>query len=92
MEGEKKIVASIEVEANPDMRRGAYSNFVSLRRNGSNCIMDFCFLDGEVEGRGMTGVLASRVIMSNDRLIELRDALDRQILGNADAAEAEHEL
>lgn len=39
----------------------------------------------------MTGVLVSRIIMRNEQLIDLRDALDRQIIANSDVNGAKDE-
>ena len=73
------------------MRKGAYSNFVSLRSNESDSILDFCFLDAQNADGEMTGVLVSRIIMRNEQLIDLRDALDRQIIANSDVNGAKDE-
>ena len=78
---------SISIDSQPEMRKGAYSNFASLQSNDRETIINFCFLDGQDEKGNMTGVLASRVIMANDQLAELRDAIDRQIIANANRSE-----
>ena len=53
---DKLIEASIG--ANPDMRKGSHSNFVSLQLNKSDCILDFCFLDVQNPDAGMEARLA----------------------------------
>lgn len=91
MDDSKDKIISVSVEADPGMRKGAYSNFVSLRSNESDCILDFCFLDAQNPDGIMTGVLVSRIIMKNDQLIDLRDAIDRRIIENSDVSGAEDE-
>ena len=89
--GEEAQNVSISIESQLEMRKGVYSNFASLQSNSRETIINFCFLDGQDENGNMTGVLASRIIMANDQLAELRDALDRQIIANATLSETRDE-
>lgn len=85
--GEEAQNVSISIESQLEMRKGVYSNFASLQSNSNETIINFCFLDGQDESGNMTGVLTSRVIMANDQLAGLRDAIDRQIIANATMSE-----
>ncbi|WP_449133754.1 DUF3467 domain-containing protein [Senegalimassilia sp.] len=71
------------IDAQPETRKGVYSNFVSLQSSETECLINFCLIDGNNPDGHMTGVLVSRVIMRNEQLIDLRDAIDRQIIANA---------
>lgn len=87
--GKQEVVMTID--AQPETRRGVYSNFVSLQSSETECIINFCFVDGGDADGHVTGVLASRVIMRNEQLVDLRDAIDRQIIANASTHGAENE-
>ena len=82
---------SISIDSQPDMRKGTYSNFASLQSNQNETIINFCFIDGQDDGGNMTGVLVSRIIMRNEQLADLRDAIDRQIIANAAMSENDNE-
>lgn len=91
MNSEEKQEMVMAIDAQPDVRRGVYSNFVSLQSSETECIINFCLIDGNSPDGHMTGVLASRVIMRNEQLIDLRDAIDRQIIANASIHGAQNE-
>lgn len=64
------------VATDPSVRQGSYSNLVVVTSQQSEEILDFFFVDSRDEDGAMSGVVVSRVIMSRDRLVALRDALN----------------
>lgn len=64
------------VATDPSVRKGAYANFVMLGSRQTEEILDFFFIDSNDEDGNMSGVIVSRVIMSRDNLMSLRDALN----------------
>lgn len=67
--------SNLMIEATPEARRGAYADFASVRVNGGNSMIDFLLVDS-VGPEGGSGVLTSRVVMSNESLLALRDMLN----------------
>lgn len=91
MHSENGHELQVAIDAQPEMRKGAYSNFVSLQSNEEDCILNFCLLDGQTADGVMTGVLTSRVIMKKERLYELRDAIDQQLISRPSTVEGANE-
>lgn len=61
-----------------ETRRGVYANAVFITSQKSEDIVDFIFTDGGDAG-GVTGVLASRVIMTRETLLQFRSAIDQHL-------------
>lgn len=75
---DEKKTPSISIEAKSDMRKGVYANLSRIVSTSKESVLDFCFID-EDDGINKHGVLVSRVIMSNQALVELRDMLDSHL-------------
>lgn len=68
---------SIALEATPDVRRGVHADVAMVRTNGGQSLIDFVLLDTPPAPDGtVSGLLTSRVFMSNEDLIALRDSLN----------------
>ena len=70
---------AIAVEATPDVRRGVHADIAMIRTNGGQSMIDFVLVDTvdtppAADGTA-SGVLSSRVFMSNESLVTLRDTL-----------------
>lgn len=70
---EFNIVGDVET------RRGVYANAVFITSQKAEDIVDFIFTDGGDAGGGVTGVLASRVIMTRETLLQFRSAIDQHL-------------
>ena len=67
---------AIAVEATPDVRRGVHADIAMIRTNGGQSMIDFVLVDTPHAADGTaSGVLSSRVFMSNESLVTLRDTL-----------------
>ncbi|MGR1083420.1 hypothetical protein ACUYFE_05255 [Olegusella massiliensis] len=67
---------AIAVEATPDVRRGVHADIAMIRTNGGQSMIDFVLVDTPPVADGTaSGVLSSRVFMSNESLVTLRDTL-----------------
>lgn len=85
MEDKEKRVG-ISISASPEARKGSYANLASVRTSKKENVLDFFFVDSEVEGeeggRELVGVLQARIIMTDDSLIELKRMLDAHVEKN----------
>lgn len=76
--GEEKAV-SIRIDHDPQTRKGVHADFVIARTDGAATRLDFIQNDIPLEGGDIGAVLVSRVFMSNEGLVALRDMLDAHI-------------
>ena len=73
---------SIAVEATPEMRAGRFSDVSLIRTNGGSSTIDFVMTDGAADENGViSAVLVSRVSMTNESVVALRDMLVRHTSG-----------
>ena len=66
---------NINIDHDPQTRKGVYSDFTLVRTKGGVSRLDFVQRDIELEGGDEQAVLAARVFMSNEDLLALRDML-----------------
>lgn len=69
----------IDAIGSPELRKGTYSNVASITSLRFEDVIDFYFIDGTSDSGALRGTLVSRIIMSREALIGLRDAIDQQI-------------
>lgn len=73
----------LNLNAEFDKRKGSYSNFQTVTDLGKESILDFFFVDQTgVDESGKTfknGVMVSRIILSRNGLVELKDMLVKHI-------------
>ena len=80
MADEKQI--SIAIEATPEMRTGTFSDLSLIKTNGAASTIDFILTDGVPDEQGnVSAVLVSRISMTNESVIALRDMLVRHTDG-----------
>lgn len=82
---------NIGIDHDPQTRKGAFADFTMVRTKGGVSRIDFIQRDIELEGGDEQAVLASRVFMSNEDLLALRDMLVRHTSSwkvDGDGAEA----
>ena len=68
---------SMQITADSDIRRGVFADLVFAQTSNQVTRLDFIQIEGEVDNQTIQGVLASRVYMTNESLIALRDMLIR---------------
>lgn len=68
---------SMQITADSDIRRGVFADLVSAQTPNQVTRLDFIQIEGEGDDSTLQGVLASRVYMTNESLIALRDMLVR---------------
>ena len=68
---------SMQITADSDIRRGVFADLVFAQTSNQVTRLDFIQIEGEVDDTTLQGVLASRVYMTNESLIALRDMLIR---------------
>ncbi len=68
---------SMQITADSDIRRGVFADLVFAQTSNQVTRLDFIQIEGEVDDSTLQGVLASRVYMTNESLIALRDMLIR---------------
>jgi hypothetical protein len=68
---------SMQITADSDIRRGVFADLVFAQTSNQVTRLDFIQIEGEVDNSTLQGVLASRVYMTNESLIALRDMLIR---------------
>lgn len=68
---------SMQITADFDIRRGVFADLVFAQTSNQVTRLDFIQIEGEVDDSTLHGVLASRVYMTNESLIALRDMLIR---------------
>lgn len=68
---------SMQISGDPDVRRGVFADLVSAQTPNQVTRLDFIQIEGESDDSTLQGVLASRVYMTNESLIALRDMLVR---------------
>ena len=67
---------TIAVDSSPEVRRGAYAEISTVKTAGTMSTIDFAMVEGPIDDQGTLGaILTSRVVMTNDNLIALRDML-----------------
>ena len=74
---DKELV--IEAVGTSEVRKGVYSNMVTITSLQLEDVIDFFFIDGSSDSGAMTGSIVARIIMSRTALIALRDAIDTQL-------------
>lgn len=72
---------NLTVEATPEMRRGAHADFATVRTTGGVSTLDFLLVDTVEPSGDARGVLSSRVFLSNESLVALRDMLNEHTKG-----------
>lgn len=74
----------VKINADPSLRKGVYSNLVMVQSSKKEAVVNFLFTDGPAESKDadIEGIMVSRVVMTLDTLVELRDALDSHIKEN----------
>lgn len=70
---EYDIVGDIE------SRRGVYANAAFITSQGSEDIIDFVLTDGINNDGCVTGVLASRIVLTHETLLQLKKTIDGHI-------------
>lgn len=68
---------SMQITADSDIRRGVFADLVFAQTSNQVTRLDFIQIEVEVDDSTLQGVLASRVYMTNESLIALRDMLIR---------------
>lgn len=68
---------SMQITADSNIRRGVFADLVFAQTSNQVTRLDFIQIEGEVDDSTLQGVLASRVYMTNESLIALRDMLIR---------------
>ena len=68
---------SMQITADSDIRRGVFADLVFAQTSNQVTRLDFIQIEGEVDDSTLQGVLASRVYMTNESLIALRNMLIR---------------
>lgn len=66
---------NINIDHDPQTRKGVFSDFAMVRTKGGTSRLDFVQRDIELDGGDEQAVLAARVFMSNEDLLALRDML-----------------
>ena len=81
MEDNKAEGISLNIDHDPQTRRGCFSDLAMAATNGPNTRLDFISTDIPDENGNIRGVLSARVYMSNESLIALRDMLNSHTEG-----------
>lgn len=68
---------SMQITGDSDVRRGVFADLVFAQTSNQVTKLDFIQIEGEVDDSTLQGVLASRIYMTNESLIALRDMLIR---------------
>lgn len=68
---------NMQITADSEMRRGVFADLVFAQTSNQVTRLDFIQIEGEVDNSTLQGVLASRIYMTNESLIALRDMLIR---------------
>lgn len=68
---------SVQITGDSDIRRGVFADLVFAQTPNQVTRLDFVQIEGESDDSTLQGVLASRVYMTNESLIALRDMLVR---------------
>lgn len=69
---------NVMVDAAPEVRAGRFSDLSLIRTNGSVSIIDFALSDNVPDESGnIPAVLVSRISMTNEAVVALRDMLVR---------------
>lgn len=66
---------SISIDHDPNTRKGSFADFMMVRTKGGVSRLDFIQRDIELDGGDEQAVLVSRVFMSNEDILALRDML-----------------
>lgn len=82
MPDERNSSVNVSIDHDPQTRKGVFSDFVMARTKGGVTRIDFVQLDIDLDGGDKQAVLASRVFMSNEDVITLRDMLNDHISKN----------
>lgn len=88
--GVEQHTATLNLQGNIDLRKGVYANIFTLMESKGCSILDCFFLDTPVvkneQGEGIQGgTMVSRIILSRDTLVELRDMISRHLEKTSDA-------
>lgn len=71
----------VAVDTPPEARRGAYADVATIRTNGAVSMLDFMLVDMADPDGNLGAMLTSRVFMSNEGIIALRDMLNEHTKG-----------
>lgn len=86
MKTSKRVPLNISLTAEDNVRSGVYSNFSMARSTQKESIIDFVFIDSNGDDESgkhvANGLVQSRIIMSHQSLVELRNMLDKHIEEN----------